>query len=346
MYDISLFYRFAYVPAPHTAEVIADTLVDALMIGILIKVSTITVDNCTTNDAMINHLLDKLPKHEMPLDGKVTEMFSGTLYPTSNFYFPKLCDIKVKLDEWMKSPNVLVQDMALRMLGKYDKYWDVCHILMGVAAVLDPRYKMNLVEFFFRKIYRESASFKIDEVRQNCYDLLLDYQSKCCTLNESGSSIGGEKNTMSSVVDGDVNVDESLDEFEEFVVSKITSGTNVTVTAELDMYLEESLLPRTRDFDILNWWKTNGVKFPTLQKMARDILAIPVSTVASESAFSSSGKTINSYRNRLSHNTVEALMCSRRWLWNEVNDTCSTSDGVQTCPSIVDEEDDQDNRDE
>ncbi|KAL0345674.1 UNVERIFIED_CONTAM: Zinc finger BED domain-containing protein DAYSLEEPER [Sesamum radiatum] len=145
---------------------------------------------------------------------------------------------------------------------------------------------------------------------------------------------------MSSVVDGNVNVDERLYEFEEFVVSKITSGTNVTVTAELDMYLEESLLPRARDFDILNWWKMNGVKFPTLQKMARDILAILVSTVASESAFCNSRKMINSYRNRLSHNTVEALMCSRRWLWNEVNDTCSTSDGVQTCPSIVDEDDD------
>ncbi|KAL0288271.1 UNVERIFIED_CONTAM: putative AC transposase, partial [Sesamum angustifolium] len=60
------------------------------------------------------------------------------------------------------------------------------------------------------------------------------------------------------------------------------------------------------------------LKFPTLQKMARDILAIPVSTVASESAFSSSGKLINPHRNRLHHTTVEALMCSRRWLWKRM----------------------------
>ncbi|KAK4382422.1 Zinc finger BED domain-containing protein RICESLEEPER 3 [Sesamum angolense] len=52
--------------------------------------------------------------------------------------------------------------------------------------------------------------------------------------------------------------------------------------------LEENLLPRARDFNILNWWKTNGVKFPTLQKMVKDSLAIPVSIVASEFAFSSS----------------------------------------------------------
>ncbi|KAL0427301.1 UNVERIFIED_CONTAM: Zinc finger BED domain-containing protein DAYSLEEPER [Sesamum latifolium] len=144
---------------------------------------------------------------------------------------------------------------------------------------------------------------------------------------------------MSSVVDSNVNLD-CLDEFEEFMVSKITSTTNVRVTSELDMYLEENLLPRTRDFDILIWWKTNGVKFPTLQKMAIDILAIPVSTVAFESAFSSSVKLINPHRNRLHHTTVEALMCSRRWLCNEVHDTCSTSDGIQICPSMLDEEDD------
>ncbi|KAL0419359.1 UNVERIFIED_CONTAM: Zinc finger BED domain-containing protein DAYSLEEPER [Sesamum radiatum] len=145
---------------------------------------------------------------------------------------------------------------------------------------------------------------------------------------------------MSSDVHSDVNVDESLDEFEQFVVSKTSGATNLSATSELDMYLKDSLLPRARDFDILNWWKTNGVKFPTLQKMARDILAIPVSTVASEFAFSRSGKLINPHRNRLHHTTVEALMCSRRWLWNEAN-----GDGIQTCPSILDEEDDQDDRD-
>ncbi|KAL0342694.1 UNVERIFIED_CONTAM: Zinc finger BED domain-containing protein RICESLEEPER 1 [Sesamum calycinum] len=237
----------------HTTVVLADTLVEALMDwNIDRKVPTITVDNCTTNDSMINHLLQKLPTKDMPLDGKVTEMFSGTLYPTSNFYFQKNYDIKVKLDEWVKSPNTLIQDMALSMLRKYDKYWEVCHILIGVAVVLDPRYKMSLVEFFFRKIYHESARFKIDKVRQNCYDLLFDYQSSY-TLNESSSSIGSLENTMSSDVHSNVNVDDSLDEFEQFVVSKTSGASNLSATSELDMYLEESLLPRARDFDILNW---------------------------------------------------------------------------------------------
>ncbi|KAK2361801.1 zinc finger BED domain-containing protein DAYSLEEPER [Trifolium repens] len=40
------------------------------------------------------------------------------------------------------------------------------------------------------------------------------------------------------------------------------------------------------DFDILNWWKVNSTKYPTLGLTARDILAMPISIVASESAFS------------------------------------------------------------
>jgi glucose-6-phosphate dehydrogenase assembly protein OpcA len=52
-------------------------------------------------------------------------------------------------------------------------------------------------------------------------------------------------------------------------------------------------MPRTLDFDILAWWKANGPKYPTLQRIARDILAILVSTVALESTFSTSGRLLS-----------------------------------------------------
>ena len=40
------------------------------------------------------------------------------------------------------------------------------------------------------------------------------------------------------------------------------------------------------DFNILAWWKSYEGRFSILSTMARDILTYPVSTVASESAFS------------------------------------------------------------
>ncbi|WOG86324.1 hypothetical protein DCAR_0205526 [Daucus carota subsp. sativus] len=129
------------------------------------------------------------------------------------------------------------------------------HGVIGVAAVLDPRYKLEVLEFYFEKIFGVNAAYKVDVVRDLCYTLLKEYHDR-----------------------GDV-------------------------------------LPKIEGFDILTWWKANAPKYPNLQHMARDFLAIPASTVASESSFSSSGRLVSPHRNRLHPNTIEALMCAQSWLW-------------------------------
>jgi hypothetical protein len=51
--------------------------------------------------------------------------------------------------------------------------------------------------------------------------------------------------------------------------------------------------------------------------MARDILNIHVSTIASESTFSVGGRVIDQYRSSLKPNIVEALVCTRDWLYGD-----------------------------
>ena len=58
--------------------------------------------------------------------------------------------------------------------------------------------------------------------------------------------------------------------------------------------------------------------FPILQKIARDVLAIPISTVASETTFSMSGNKVTKQCNRLKPEIVGTLMCSQSWLWKEL----------------------------
>ncbi|KAF7841440.1 zinc finger BED domain-containing protein DAYSLEEPER-like [Senna tora] len=48
--------------------------------------------------------------------------------------------------------------------------------------------------------------------------------------------------------------------------------------------------------------------------MARDILAIPMSTVASKSTFSIRKMVINPWRSSMNKNTIEALVCLKDWL--------------------------------
>jgi hypothetical protein len=67
--------RFIYVPAPHTTQVICAELYEALVEwNIDEKSSTITLDNCTTNDAVILELIKNIGKPKLMLEGKLLHM--------------------------------------------------------------------------------------------------------------------------------------------------------------------------------------------------------------------------------------------------------------------------------
>lgn len=71
--------------------------------------------------------------------------------------------------------------------------------------------------------------------------------------------------------------------------------------SELDMYFAEPALnfEHYENLDVLQWWKDSCHRFLDLSLMARDLLGIPITTVASESAFSIGSIILNKYRNRL-----------------------------------------------
>jgi hypothetical protein len=84
--------------------------------------------------------------------------------------------------------------------------------------------------------------------------------------------------------------------------------------SELIKYFNDGLEEDSPNFDILNYWKVHSSRLSVPANIARDLLDIPVSTVASESAFSTGGRVLDEYHSRLSTNTVEALICTEDWL--------------------------------
>ena len=66
-------------------------------------------------------------------------------------------------------------------------------------------------------------------------------------------------------------------------------------------------------FNALSWWKGQVTNFPILSTLARDVLSMQVSIVASESAFSSGGRVVDAFRSKLKPEIIEALVCTKDW---------------------------------
>jgi hypothetical protein len=164
---------------------------------------------------------------------------------------------------------------------------------------------------FYSTIYGEESSvieIQVSRVRNLLYELVLEYQ---------GSMEGMATTDGVGVVNrkaGDRNEGDDLvfDIFDKFL-SEEPQHCSTYVRTELDLYLEEPTLPRTQELGIIHWWQYAGVKYPTLRRIAHDIMAIPVTTVASESVFSTGGRVISPHRYRLAPKTVEGLMCMQAW---------------------------------
>jgi hypothetical protein len=88
------------------------------------------------------------------------------------------------------------------------------------------------------------------------------------------------------------------------------------IKLDLDIYLEEDVCIGDKDdsgedidneFEALAWWTFNALKYRILSKMAKDILAVPITTVASESSFSAGGRVIDPHWASLKTETVQML---------------------------------------
>ena len=134
------------------------------------------------------------------------------------------------------------------MMEKFEKYWRVCHIVMALVVVLHPRYKMMIMEYYFSIIYGCESEREIDKVWETCYDMLKEYQMKLKSNEEVGSSGASSSKGHSKVT---VEERDQLSKFDMFVTHR--TSKIIHVKSELDHYLEDSVVPRTPDFDVLSW---------------------------------------------------------------------------------------------
>jgi hypothetical protein len=175
----------------------------------------------------------------------ITKIFSGTSYVTANIYFAKICEIRMKIRQWSTCGNAMIEAMFVNMVAKFDKYWSDIQGLMGIATVLDPRFKNLMLLMSFEWLFDTSGKVcddKVVEVKDLLSQLMLEYH-----LEDVEEDNGCETYPTAALGNTDF-----LSSFSARVASKRPAA--MRSKSELDRYLEDDFVSlTTKNFNILDW---------------------------------------------------------------------------------------------
>jgi hypothetical protein len=208
-----------------------------------------------------------------------------------------------------------VSAIASKMKIKYDKYWgnfEEINLFLFVTVFLNPRYKMIAFDYWCRKnLSYEMAKNFIGKLKEDINKLFDQYVGNMGNVPMSCVDEVHSRHCCGSTLSECLEEDKFLSEFHSFQASR----NFMDCKSEIEQYYLEDVESPSTTFDILNWWNVNLTKFLILSKLAWDVLAILVTTVASKLAFSTRGHVLDPFRSSLvPKKKVEALECTQNWL--------------------------------
>jgi hypothetical protein len=99
------------------------------------------------------------------------------------------------------------------------------------------------------------------------------------------------------------------DHYQQWLQSRIPRADNID--DELDRYYK---LDPVNTLDPVEWWVDHKASFPTVHRLALDILAIPAMAADCERSFSQAKLTLTSQRLSMSADLIERIQCTKNWM--------------------------------
>lgn len=237
-----------------------------------------------------------------------TKKFSGSLYVTSNTFFDEMFVIHENIANLIKSQNHLSKNIATKMEAKFERSTrekGIKLINFCMFVVLDPREKMRFLKFSFSEIHGDEVANEMVELVRDTMDRLYDDYSMADSPNVVVPSESERTHMEGDTIGCSDPYAMVNSRHERFLEAKKSTGCS----NEIEKYLAENCESRKDvKFEILGWWKANSNRYQVLSKMARDVLAVPISTIASELAFSTRGHILDPFQSSLSPLTVQNLV--------------------------------------
>ena len=138
------------------------------------------------------------------------------------------------------------EEISVNMEAKFKKYWTDIQGLMGIATILNPRFKHHMLLHYFEVLLGSSGTcceHEVAKLKSSLSDLMLEYH-----LEEDEGPSNTQTMTPSYGCSG------FLSSFSACFAS--TNPSTMMFRSELDCYLEDEMVDvHIKGFDILDWWK-------------------------------------------------------------------------------------------
>jgi len=282
------------------------------------------------------------------------EVFKNSTTKLSGVYYPTSClvlhEIYLMANNFFnfEDKNETFVKMVEPMKEKFKKYFKEIPPVFTCAAALNPYINVAGVETTIDEInsylclWEEDPDFAKNTKNQfnNCLNSMFDAYLVKYGQNPIHESMASSSSSRGKSIRNPII---NLLNISRNETAKRQRGN--TPTSELGRYcttdwMTTLVAEEYENFDILSWWKGMEPSFPILAAMARDLLSVQASTVASESAFSFSGRVLSIRRTRLTSAAVEMCICLKDHLdaVDRIQDKTSLEDQVTIEEQIHDEE--------
>uniref|UniRef100_A0A453FGF4 HAT C-terminal dimerisation domain-containing protein n=2 Tax=Aegilops tauschii subsp. strangulata TaxID=200361 RepID=A0A453FGF4_AEGTS len=238
--------------------------------------------------------------------------------PIPDKVFDKVWNVKEKvlrntgIDRFKTLAEVFLRDkeeegisvMRRNMEKKFKKRWKVCFLQFCMPMVMDPKYHLEHIKSRIQAFTVQSAytvDGDIDDFICEVHDTLLNLYGEYSDQAQEPDCTSWSKIWMGEFIGRDI--------LHELYLCSEYPYRQRPLT-ELDDYLQEAQLLPAGESSVLQWWKEHSLTYPSIGRMARDILALPCRTDCK--AATRTAKLVMSESGN--KNRVESLVCIQDWL--------------------------------
>ena len=210
------------------------------------------------------------------------------------------------------------------MRAKLVKYFKEMPPIFSCVAAVNLCYNVTGVEGLIKKISIALGLHKDKNYIQNQINSFNNYFASLFDIyavkyGQTASIYSSFTDTTSGACSSGGRESYNVEMYNFILEEQNKKQRTITPSSELGIYMGSNFikfmtLEQFQNCDVLAWWKEKEAQFPILSIMARDLLTVQASTVASESAFSFSGRVISKLRTNLSPLAVETCVCLKDYL--------------------------------